>query len=156
MSTFPAKRLDLAESAPKTYASVYRLTRSIGLDERLHALIQVRASQLNGCAFCIDMHWQDARAAAEPEARLYSLAAWRESPLYDTTERAALELCEAMTLIAGTGVPDSVWDHARTHFAPHELAQLVFAIAEINAWNRICIAVGTEPGHYRPARPRAA
>lgn len=98
----------------------------------------------------MDMHWKDARAAGESEERLYSLAAWRESALYSERERAALELCEAVTLVAETHVPDAVWQRARAAFDPDELAQVLFQITAINAWNRLAIASGAEPGHYRP------
>src|SRR5215211_4022596 len=98
--SFPADRIQLPEVAPKQFAAMYRLQASIELDDRLANLIRLRASQINGCAVCIDMHWKDARAAGESEERLYSLDAWRESPLYEGQERAALELCEAMTLVA--------------------------------------------------------
>jgi AhpD family alkylhydroperoxidase len=153
----PAARLSLAERATRPFGAMFRLTQSIDLDRGLHDLVSIRASQINGCAFCLDMHWQDARAAGESEARLYGLDAWRETPLYTERERAALELCEAMTLVADTGVPDDVWERARASFADDELAQLVFAIATINAWNRLNVATRLEPGHYRPgAFPRAA
>ena len=148
--TIPAGRLSLTERAPRQHAAMLRLERSIELDRGLRDLVSLRASQLNGCAFCLDMHWQDARAAGESEARLYSLDAWRDSPLYSERERAALELCEAMTLVAGTNVPDAVWERARASFDDDELAQLVFAIAAINAWNRLNVATRLEPGHYRP------
>ena len=150
MSPFPAKRLVLAEHAPRQYAGMVRLEESIELDGGLRDLIRMCASQINGCAFCIDMHWKDARAAGESEERLYSIDAWRESPLYDARERAALELCEAVTLVADSHVPDSVWDRAAVHFGPGELAQLVFAITAINAWNRLMITARVEPGHYQP------
>ncbi len=117
---------------------------------RLANLVKVRASQINGCAFCVDMHWKDARALGETEERLYSLDAWRESPLYEQRERAALELCEAMTLISDGHVPDPVWDVAAEAFEEEELAQLVFAITSINAWNRLAITARVEPGHYEP------
>ena len=146
---FPARRLRLAEHAPRPYGAMYRLETAIELDEALRDLISVRASQINGCAFCIDMHWQDDRARGQSEARLYALDAWRESPFYDVRERCALELCEAITLVSASGVPDAVWERAATQFAPDELAQLVFAITVINAWNRLMISAGTEPGHYR-------
>ena len=116
---------------------MYRFSSSVELDHGLRLLIEIRASQINGCAFCLDMHWKDARAAGEPEERLYMLGAWRESPLYGERERAALELCEAMTEIAGRGVPDEVWERAAAAFGAEELAQLVFAIAVINTWNRL-------------------
>ena len=147
---FPARRLTLADHAPRPYAAMYRLETAIDLDPALRHLISVRASQINGCAFCIDMHWQDARAAGQSEQRLYALDAWRESPLYSTRERSALELCEAITLVSQTRVPDEVWDRAAARFDPDELAQLVFSITVINAWNRLMISARTEPGHYRP------
>jgi AhpD family alkylhydroperoxidase len=147
---FPADRLQLSVVATKQMAAMLRLERSIEIDSRLGNLIRVRASQINGCAFCIDMHWKDAQAAGESEERLYSLDAWRESPLYEERERAALELCEAMTLVVGGHVPDEVWDLAAAAFGEEELAQLVFAIAAINAWNRLMITSRTEPGHYEP------
>ena len=150
MSPFPAKRLVLAEHAPRQYAGLLRLEESIELDGGLHDLVRLRASQINGCAFCIDMHWKDARAAGESEERLYSLDAWRESSLYDPRERAALELCEAITLVSDSQVPDSVWDQAAAHFGPDELSQLIFAITAINAWNRLMITASVEPGHYQP------
>jgi AhpD family alkylhydroperoxidase len=146
----PAHRLSMIHHAPRALAAAMRLEQSIALDERLHHLLSLRASQINGCAFCVDMHWQDARAAGETEARLYSLAAWPESPLYDERERAALALCEAMTLVAETHVPDDVWERAAAVFDEAELAQVVLAIAVINTWNRVNIATRVEPGHYRP------
>jgi AhpD family alkylhydroperoxidase len=154
-TTIPARRIQLTERAARQYAAMLRLTTSIELDERLRELIDIRASQLNGCAFCLDMHWQDARAAGVAEERLYLLDAWRESPLYDDRERAALELCEAITLIAHGHVSDQVWERASTQFDEWELGQLVFAITTINAWNRLCITTRLEPGHYRPGQFRA-
>jgi AhpD family alkylhydroperoxidase len=153
MSTFPSRRLALAERAPRQYAALARLDEAVELDGCLRELVKLRASQINGCAFCIDMHWKDARAAGESEDRLYSLAAWHESSLYDARERAALALCEAVTLVAETHVPDDAWRAAEEVFSKDELAQLVFAITAINAWNRLAISARTEPGHYQPARP---
>jgi AhpD family alkylhydroperoxidase len=148
--SIPAHRMRLAEQAPRQYAAMRRLGASVELDPTLTNLVDIRASQINGCAFCLDMHWKDARAAGESEERLYMLSAWRESPLYSDAERAALELCEAMTLLASRGVPDEVWEHASEQFEDEQLAQLVFAITTINAWNRLMVASGTEPGHYTP------
>jgi AhpD family alkylhydroperoxidase len=153
---FPARRLALAEHAPHAYASMFRLERAIDLDPVVRELVRVRASQINGCAFCIDMHWKDARAAGESEDRLYSLDAWHESPLYSDRERVALELCEAITLVAGSHVPDDAWERAAHEFEPDELAQLVFAITVINSWNRLMISARVEPGHYQPAIAAAA
>jgi AhpD family alkylhydroperoxidase len=147
-------RLDLGKLARPQYQAMAALEASITLDESLKELVKLRASQINGCAYCIDMHWKDARAGGEPEERLYGLDAWRESPLYSERERAALALCEAMTLIAGSHVPDDVWDRAAAVFDPEELAQLVFAIAAINTWNRLAITVRTPPGAYQPPARR--
>jgi AhpD family alkylhydroperoxidase len=148
----PAGRLQLREEASKQYAAMYRLERSIELEHPIADLVALRASQINGCAFCLDMHWKDARALGESEERLYSLGAWRESPLYTERERAALALCEAMTLISESQVPDDVWSEARSAFTVQELAQLIFAITAINAWNRLMITARVEPGHYQPGR----
>ncbi len=148
--TIPAHRLQLVDLAPRQYGAMYRFSRSVELDHGLRLLIEIRASQINGCAFCLDMHWKDARAAGETEERLYMLSAWRESPLYSERERAALELCEAMTEIAGGGVPDDVWERAAGVFSAEELSQLVFAVAVINTWNRLQITTQVEPGHYSP------
>jgi AhpD family alkylhydroperoxidase len=148
--TIPAHRLQLAEIAPRQYGAMYRFSSSVELDHQLRLLIEIRASQINGCAFCLDMHTKDALAAGESNERLYMLSAWRESPLYTEQERAALDLCEAMTLIAGHGVPDDVWQRVSAAFTPEELGQLVFAITVINAWNRMSITTQAEPGHYTP------
>jgi AhpD family alkylhydroperoxidase len=149
-ATIPARRMQLVDVAPRQYGAMFRFSSSVGLDHALRLLLEIRASQINGCAFCLDMHWKDARAAGESEERLYMLSAWRESPLYDERERAALELCEAMTEIAGRGVPDEVWERAMAAFGEEELAQVVFAIVVINSWNRMQITTQAEPGHYHP------
>ena len=155
-NTIPAKRIQLSEVASKQYAAVFRLSSSVDLDAELRELVDVRVSQINGCAFCLDMHWKDARDLGETEERLYMLGAWRESDLYSARERAALALSEAITLIGEGHVPDEVWDRARAEFDESELGQLVFAIATINTWNRILIAARVEPGHYQPGQFRAA
>jgi AhpD family alkylhydroperoxidase len=121
-----------------------------GLEEKLVDLVKLRASQLNGCAYCIDMHWKDLRASGETEQRLYGLDAWRESPYYTDREQAALAWTEAVTLITQGHVPDEVYDSARQQFSDKEVADLTLAIAAINAWNRIAIASRTPAGHYRP------
>jgi AhpD family alkylhydroperoxidase len=157
MSTaLPSARLDLGEHTAKAYAAMMRLEAAIELDPAIRHLVKLRASQLNGCAYCIDMHWKDARADGEPEARLYGLDAWRETPLYDDREQAALELCEAVTMVADTHVPDEVWQRAQAQFDERELAHLVFAITAINAWNRLAITARSEPGHYEPGALHAA
>jgi AhpD family alkylhydroperoxidase len=148
--TIPAGRLQLSELAPQQYGAMFRFSRSIDLDKSLRHLIEVRASQLNGCAFCLDMHWKDARAAGESEERLWMIPAWDESPLFDDRERAALALTEAMTVISDNHVPDELWEDVSAHFEPDELAQVVFAITVINAWNRLMITARAEPGHYQP------
>jgi AhpD family alkylhydroperoxidase len=148
---YPAERFQFAAAAPKQTAALIRFGQTPDLDPTIHELVALRASQLNGCAFCIDMHWLDARAGGEGEARLYGLDAWRESPLYDDRERAALGLCEAVTFIDREGVPDAVWAQARAHFEEPELAQLLCAVAATNAWNRLQIATRALPGHYTPA-----
>jgi AhpD family alkylhydroperoxidase len=125
--SIPAGRMQLAEVAPRQYGAMSRLSESVALDHGLRRLLELRASEINGCAFWLDMHWKDARAAGETEERLYMLSAWRESKLYDAGERAALALCEAMTQIARTHVPDEVWDRAEAAFSEEELSQAVFA-----------------------------
>jgi AhpD family alkylhydroperoxidase len=123
-----------------------------GLEERLLHLIKLRASQVNGCAYCLDMHWKDLRAIGETEQRLYSLDAWRECPYYTERERAALAWTEALTLVTNGHVPDSVYEEVRPHFSEKELSDLTFAVATINAWNRLSIAARTVPGVYQPAK----
>ncbi len=129
-------------------AAMVRLEGSIEIEPRLANLVRLRTSQING--FCLDLHWKSARAQGETEERLYSLEALRESPLYEERERAALELCEAMTLISDGHVPDPAWDRAAGIFDDEELAHLVFAITSINAFNRLSITVRVEPRHYEP------
>jgi len=144
------ERIALTEHAARQIASMVRLEESIELDPTIRELVKLRASQINGCAYCLDMHWKDARAAGEPEERLYSLDVWRESPLYSARERAALELCESVTLVSETHVPDEVWEQAAAEFEPDELAQLVVQIGAINLWNRLSITVRRTPGTYQP------
>jgi len=122
-----------------------------GLDHKLLHLLKLRASQLNGCAYCIDMHSIDARAAGETEQRLYALDAWRETPFFDGRERAALAWIEAVTLVSQTHVPDAVYEEARAHFSEQEVIDLTYVAATINAWNRLAIALRAVPGRYRAA-----
>jgi AhpD family alkylhydroperoxidase len=123
---------------------------AVGIEPSLRELIKLRASQINGCGYCIDMHSKDARRGGESEQRLYGLVAWREAPYYTDRERAALALTEAVTLIAG-GVPEDVWAEAARHFDPEELAGLIWSIATINTWNRLAIPTGDPvPGSYEP------
>jgi AhpD family alkylhydroperoxidase len=118
------------------------------IEQPLVHLVKLRASQLNGCAYCIDMHWKDLRALGEPESRLYALDAWQESPQYTPRERAALAWTEAVTLIAGDHVPDRVYEETRAHFDERALGDLTLVIATINAWNRLSIASRLVPGRY--------
>jgi AhpD family alkylhydroperoxidase len=144
-------RLDLWQAWPEGYQAMLHLERTVadsGLDRRLLELVKMRCSQINGCAYCIDMHSKDARALGETEQRLYALNAWRETPFFTDRERAALALAEAVTLVAQTHVPDEVVDEAKRHFSPEELARLVFAITVINGWNRLAITGRPEVGGY--------
>jgi AhpD family alkylhydroperoxidase len=140
-------------AAPGAYKALMGLETylaSCGLETNLLHLLKLRASQINGCAYCIDMHWKDLRAAGETEQRLYGLDAWREAPYYSPRERAALEWCESVTRITEGHVPDAVYDSARSHFNEKELADLTVAVGAINAWNRLAIASRTPPGDYKP------
>jgi AhpD family alkylhydroperoxidase len=128
--------------------------RKCGLEESLLNLIGLRASQINGCAFCLDMHWKDLRAAGEQEQRLYGLGAWEESPYYSDRERAALAWTEAVTNVKDGHVPNEVYARVRRFFSEKELADLTLAIVLINGWNRLNIAMRTVPGTYQPAKAR--
>lgn len=122
-----------------------------GLDMKLLDLINLRVSQINGCAYCIDMHWKDLRAAGETEQRLYGLDAWRESPYYTEPERAALAWAEAVTNLTDAQVSDEVFEEAHRYFNDAELANLTLGVVAINGWNRLNIAFQTTPGTYQPA-----
>ncbi len=153
------RRFDLGTAAPGAYRAMLGLERYLkecGLEERLLHLVKLRASQVNGCAFCIDMHWKDARSLGETEQRLYGLAAWEESPYYTDRERAAFRWTESLTLLAPERVPDAVYEAVRPHFSDKELADLTLAVATINAWNRIAISSRTPPGTYQPPHRTAA
>jgi len=141
-------RIDLTRHAGSPFAAMVRLEERISLDPRLKGLVKVRVSQINGCAFCLDMHWTEARERGESELRLSQLGAWRESPFFDGRERAALELAESMTHVSATHVPDDVWAGAARHFGEDELSHLLFAIGAINLWNRVVVAARTLPASY--------
>jgi AhpD family alkylhydroperoxidase len=144
-------RFDLMHAAPDVIQAMLGLERQVrqaGFDAKLLDLVRTRASQINGCAYCLDMHSKDARANGETEQRLYGLDAWRETPYYSARERAALEWTEALTLISETRVPDDVYERVREEFAEAELAHLSLAIVAINGWNRLNIAARTVPGGY--------
>ncbi len=147
-------RLNYGKAAPGVYEAMDALDQYLGKcggDPALFHLVRLRASQINGCAYCLDMHWKDLRALGEPEQRLYSLDAWRECPYYTERERAALAWTEAVTLIAEGHVPDDVYENARAHFSEEELSNLTLTIATINAWNRLSIAARLVPGTYQPS-----
>jgi AhpD family alkylhydroperoxidase len=144
-------RIDLMHVNPGVVQAMLGLERQIrkgGLDNRLLDLVRMRASQINGCAYCLDMHSKDARAAGETEQRLYGLNAWRETPYYSERERAALEWTEAVTLVATGHAPDEVFERVREQFSEDELVHLTLAIVAINGWNRLNIAARTVPGDY--------
>lgn len=148
-----AMRVDPRKVAPEVMRAMLNLesvVRSSGIESGLLDLVRLRASQINGCAYCIDMHSKDLRAEGESEERLYLLDAWREAPFYSDRERAALAWTEAVTLIAHGHVPDDVYEEARQQFTDAELAKLTLAITAINGWNRFGIAFRAEPGHYQP------
>ena len=149
-------RIDGLKVTPGAYHAMLGLETYLhqsGLEIPLLHLIKLRASQINGCAYCIDMHWKDLRAIGENEQRLYGLDAWRESPYYSERERAALAWTEAVTLVASTQVPDAVYEEARRQFNEKEITDLTLAVATINAWNRLAISLRAEAGKYQPAKP---
>jgi AhpD family alkylhydroperoxidase len=148
-------RIDITHIAPAAYKAVLGLehyVRSSGIEPKTLELIKIRASQVNGCAYCIDMHTKDARAGGETEQRIYSLDAWRETPFYSDKERAALALTEAVTLIREGHVPDAVFEEARGQFSEAEILNLTLAIATINLWNRLAITLRSVPGEYQPSK----
>lgn len=126
--------------------------RNSGLEKSLLELVKTRCSQINGCAYCIDMHTKDARAEGETEQRLYGLSGWRETPFYTERERAALEWAEALTLVAETHMPDELYERARQVFSEEELGKLTFAVIAINGWNRLAITSRVLPGSYQPSK----
>lgn len=126
--------------------------RNSGLEPELLELVKLRASQINGCAYCIDMHTKDARARGEHEQRLYELSVWEETPFYSDRERAALAWTEAVTLVASSHVPDAVYELARQHFSEKELVDLTIAVIAINSWNRLAVSFRTVPGTYQPTK----
>ncbi len=148
-------RIESANVAPGVYKAMLQLeayvNNSSGLDPVLLNLVRLRASQINGCAYCIDMHSKDLRAQGESGQRLYELDAWRETPFYSDRERAALEWTEAVTLIARDHVPDDVYERVSQQFSEQELVNLTLAIVAINGWNRFAISFRAVPGTYQPS-----
>ena len=136
--------------AAKAMYGLGHYVENCGLEHSLLELVKMRASQINGCAFCLDMHSKDARAAGETEQRLYALNAWRETPFYSDRERAALEWTEALTLIGQNHVPDELYERMRKQFSEEELINLSLAVVAINGWNRLAISFRQVPGTYQP------
>ena len=149
------QRMDFMKTASDGYQAMSALesyVRQSGLEHSLLELVKTRASQINGCAFCLDMHTKDARAGGETEQRLYALSAWQETPFFTDRERAALTWTEAVTRVADTHVPDDVFELVREQFTEKELADLTLAIVTINGWNRLAVAFRKVPGSYQPAK----
>ncbi len=147
-------RMNYGKAAPGLYEAMDCLDQYLSassIDSTLLNLVRLRASQINGCAYCIDMHWKDLRALGQEEQRLYSLGAWREFAHYSDRERAALEWTEAVTSIREGHAADDVWERVALHFSEKEMSDLTLAIAAINAWNRLSIAARLVPGNYEPA-----
>jgi AhpD family alkylhydroperoxidase len=153
------QRINYSKVAPegiRALGSLETYLRDSGLDPGLLNLIKTRASQLNGCAYCLDMHTKDARAGGETEQRLYALSAWRATPFYTDRERAALAWTEALTLISHGPVSDALYEEARRHFSEKAMVDLTLALVAINGWNRLSVAFHTVPGTYQPKAPSPA
>ncbi|RCV52183.1 carboxymuconolactone decarboxylase family protein [Marinitenerispora sediminis] len=147
------QRLDIARHSAAAYRAMAKLEQTVhglGLEPSLLELVKIRASQINGCAFCLDMHTKDAEAQGETHQRMHALNAWRETPFFTARERAALAFAEAVTLIADGGVEDDVYEEAARHFDESELAALTWAVATINTWNRLAITARVTVGDYQP------
>lgn len=148
-----AKRLDYRSASSNAAAAMMELeryVRSTGLEKSLLELVKTRASQINGCAYCLDMHTKDARAGGETEQRLYTLSVWRETPFFTDRERAALAWTEAVTRIADGPITDALYETACKYFSEKELVDLTLAIIAINGWNRLAVPFQAEPGTYQP------
>ena len=148
-------RLDYARTAPdglKAMLGLEQYARQSGLEPALLELTKIRVSQINGCAFCLDMHTKDARAAGETEQRLYALPAWCETPFFSDRERAALAWAEAVTRVSERPVSDEIYETVRQHFTEKELVDLTLAIVAINGWNRLAISFRSVPGSYQPSK----
>jgi AhpD family alkylhydroperoxidase len=151
----PRIHLQTARGIYEAMLGLEKYLHECGLETPLLHLVKLRASQINGCAYCLDMHWKDLRAIGENEQRLYSLDAWEDSPYYTDRERAALAWTEAVTNIREGHASEEVYERVRQHFTEKELADLTFAIATINAWNRLAIAGRSVPGTYQPPKAKA-
>lgn len=154
-----AERIDYKKVAPGAFQAMLGLETYVhqsALEPALLELVKMRVSQINGCAYCLDMHAKDARAAGETEQRLYLLNAWREAPFYSARERAALAWAEAVTVLAGQGVADAVYEEVRSQFDEKALVDLTLAIVAINGWNRLAVPFRAEVGGYQPPPRRVA
>ncbi len=143
------QRLNYIQLSPeqfKAYSAFSAAVRAASIDHTIHDLVQIRASQLNGCAFCLDMHVKQAKMAGERELRLYHVAIWRESTLFSDRERAALEWTETLTRLGDHGVSDAIYDAVRRHLSDKEISDLSFIVMAINGWNRLSIGIRAEPG----------
>lgn len=151
-------RLDYTKFGQEPLRSMYAIERYLhgcGIEPKLLHMIKLRASQINGCAYCIDMHWKDARSVGETEQRLYGLDAWREASYYTDRERAALEWAETVTLVSQTHVSDDVYERVRAQFSEKEIVDLTVAVGMINMWNRIAISFRALAGSYHPPKSTA-
>ena len=146
----------LAQEPLKHMLGLEKYIAESGLDPKLVHLVKMRASQINGCAYCLDMHSIDARGVGESEQRLYTLEAWRETPFFSDRERAALAWTESLTLIAQTHAPDDAYAELQKHFTEKEIVDLTFVVGTINLWNRLAISLRAVPGHYKPAKTVSA
>lgn len=147
------QRLDYQKAAPdalKAMLGIEKYAANSGLEHSLYELVKTRASQINGCAYCLDMHTKDARRAGETEQRLYALSAWRETPFYTDRERAALAWTEAVTEISKGGISQELFEETSKHFNEKEMVDLTMAVIAINGWNRLAISFATVPGSYNP------
>ena len=143
-------------SLGRAMLALQREVETSGLEHSLLELMKIRASQINRCAYCIDMHTKDARALGETEQRIYALSAWRETPFFSDRERAALEWAESVTLVGDSQVPDEIYERVRQHFSEDELVALTFALVAINGWNRLAVSFRIPPGTYQPQQRPAA
>lgn len=147
------QRHDYKAIVPKAYTAMLGLenyVKNCGLEKSLLELVRTRSSQINGCAYCLDMHTKDARVAGETEQRLYTLSAWRETPFFTDRERAALEWTESVTQISSNHISDDLYERVHQYFDDRELVDLTMAVIAINGWNRLAIAFRSEPGNYQP------
>lgn len=143
----------VAPGAVQAMLAVEGYVRNSGLEPSLLELVRLRASQMNGCAFCVDMHTKDGRARGETEQRLYAVAVWEETPFFTERERAALAWTETVTHVSDTHVPDGVYEEVRKHFSEKELVDLTMAVIAINGWNRLSVSFRKQAGTYQPAAP---